>query len=76
MKRSKLLAGSSGGSSTTSSTGKLNGTYYSVLGIHQFETFEVEVADLESLAEAEVVNVDNHTFGNLSVDSLNFELLH
>ncbi len=64
------------GLSTTGGTGELNGADNSVLGVHQFETVEVEFADLESLAEAEVVNVDNHTFGDFSVDSFHADFLH
>ncbi len=39
--------------STTGSTCELNGAYDCVLGIDEFETLEVEVADLHCLAEAE-----------------------
>ena len=46
---------------TTGGTSELNGADNSILGIHQFETIEVEVADLKSLAEAEVVNIDDNT---------------
>jgi hypothetical protein len=63
-------------SGTTSGACELNGANDSVLGVNEFKTFKVEVANLEALAEAEVVNVDNQTFGNVSVDGFNFELLH
>ena len=71
-----LLAGSSGSLGTAGSTCELNGTNHSVLGVDQFETVKVEVADLESLAETEVVDVDDDALGNLCVDSLDFDLLH
>ena len=71
---SQLFSGGSSG--TTCGTGELNGADNGVLGVHQFETVEVEFADLESLAEAEVVNVDNHTFGDFSVDSFHADFLH
>lgn len=71
-----LLSGSSGSLGTAGGTCELNGTNHSVLGVHQFKTLEVEVADLESLAKAEVVDIDDHTLGNLCVDSLDFDFLH
>ncbi len=36
----------------------------------------MEVANLKSFAESEIVDIDNHTFGDFGVDSLHFELLH
>ena len=63
-------------SGTTSGTGELNGAYYSVLGVHQFEVVEVELANLEGLAEAEVVNVDDEAFGDGGVEGFHLEFLH
>ena len=61
---------------TTGGTSELNGADNSVLGVHQFEAFEVEVADLEGLAEAEVVNVDHETLGDGGVGSFHANFLH
>ena len=47
-----LFTGGCCGGGTTGGTGELNGAYDGVLGIHQFEAFEVEVAHSEALAEA------------------------
>ena len=71
-----LLAGCGSCGSTTGSTGELYGANNCVLCVNEFETIVVEVANGEALAEAEIVDVDYHAFGNGGVRSFNFELLH
>lgn len=65
-----------GGSSATSGTCELYGADDGVLGVDELEVVIVEVADLQSLAQTEVVNIDDNALGDLGVDSLNLELLH
>lgn len=69
-----LLFGGSGG--TTGGTCQLDGADNGVLGVHQFEFVEVEVANLHRLAKAEIIDIDYETFGDISIDSLNFQFLH
>ncbi len=64
------------GLGTAGGTGKGNGADNGILGIHEFETLEVEVADLESLAKTEVVNIDDNALGDFGIDSLNLDFLH
>ncbi len=61
---------------TTCGAGELNGAYDGFLGGNHFEAGEVEFANLEGLAEAEVVDVDNQTFGYFGIYSLYLDLLH
>jgi hypothetical protein len=63
-------------SGTASGTSELNGADNGVFGVDEFDAIVVEVADLESLAKAEVVDVNDYAFGDVGVDSFNFELLH
>lgn len=68
-----LFGGSSG---TTGSAGQLHGADNGVLGVHQFEFVEVEVANLHRLAKAEIIDIDYEAFGDIGIDSLNFQFLH
>ena len=74
----KLLLGSGsfGSSGTTGGAGELYGADYGFLGSNHFEAFEVEVANLDGLAQAEGVDVDYEAFGNCGVGSAHFDFLH
>lgn len=60
----------------TGGTGELYGTNHSVLGVHQLEALEVEIAHCHALAELQMVNVDHKTLGNLAAESFHFQLAH
>ena len=62
--------------STTGSTSELYGADNSVLSVHELKTIEVEFADLESLTETKVINVDDNAFGDFGIDSLYADFLH
>ena len=62
--------------STTCSTGKLNGTYHSVLSVGDFESIEAESTDLDGLTKTKLRNVDEELFGDLRVRSTHLELAH
>lgn len=64
------------GLSATCGTSECYGANHGILGIDELKTVEVEIADLDGLSKTEVVDIDNHTLGNLGVDSLDLELLH
>lgn len=72
----RLFAGSLGGLLATGGTGELNGANHSLFRGDEFETVEVELADLEGLAETEVVDVDDETLGDVFVEGFYFHLLH
>lgn len=72
----RLFAGSLGGLLATGGTGELNGANYSLFRGDEFETVKVELADLEGLAETEVVDVDDETLGDVFVEGFYFHLLH
>ncbi len=71
-----LLAGSGSSGSTAGGTCELNCADNSVLCVDEFEAFEVDFTYLKCFAKAEVVNVDDETFGNGGVGSAHFHLLH
>ena len=69
-----LLSGLCSG--TTSCTSQLNGADNGILGVHQLQALEVEVAYSHGLAQTQSVDVDHQTPGNLVVQSLNLQLTH
>ncbi len=64
------------GLGTTCGTGKSHSADNGILGVHQLETIEVEVTDLESLAKTEMIDIDDNALRDLGIYSLNLDLLH
>lgn len=65
-----------GGLLATSGAGELNGANHSFFRCNEFETVEVEFANLKCFAKAEVVDVDDETLGNVFVKGFHFDFLH
>ena len=68
---SKRLALS--GSSTTSGTSQLHGANHSFLSVQQFQTFEVQFANLDSLTQTQMRNIYDQSFRDNVEESLHFQ---
>ena len=74
--RISLFSGGGSCCGTAGGASELNGADNGFLGRYEFQTFEVEFANLKGLAQAEVVYVDDQTLGNVGIESLDFQFLH
>ena len=49
---------------------------YGILGVHQFQTFEMEFSHLQGFTQSQIVDIDYQTFGDIGIDGFYFQFSH